>query len=383
MPTTTAAHTLVTSLGESALEPSFFPLVRGIRDVLLAAGIPVDRLQVPMSRRAGFRHPTLAVVAVTWCHERDFEESFVISHDRFSAPPEQAVPNPYRELFEHGRSSYRMRPTATDAPYPLLGELHERGYRDYCAIAIDLPAGFLQPISIASKSPFPDDLEARIAGLLPLISLAIYGAYRTSQAVRLARAYIGPRAGPEVLAGNIRRGSTHRLTAGILFCDIRGFTSLSEREAPESVVAIVNEVFTMVEAAATTRGGEILKFIGDAMLLVFPVDETPATVARAMVETARHSQQQLARSGLGVGVCFGGHIGEVVQGNVGTPERLDFTVMGPAVNLASRLESLCRPLQTDAVFSEAVARHVDGLEESGAHSLKGIDRPVTVFALQT
>jgi class 3 adenylate cyclase len=117
------------------------------------------------------------------------------------------------------------------------------------------------------------------------------------------------------------------------------------------------------------------------MLLVFPADESPATVARAMVETARQSQQRLAQSDLSVGVCFGGHIGEVVQGNVGTPERVDFTVMGAAVNLASRLESLCRPLQADAVFSEAVATHVEELSASGAHALKGIDHPVPVYTL--
>jgi adenylate cyclase len=376
-----AARTLLDSLGEAASIPSFTPLVRGIRDVLRAADIPVDRLQVPMSRRAGFRHPTLAAIVATWCHDLDYGESFVLAHHDFDAGNQPPRKSPYSALFEQDRPYFRVRLDGAPTAYPLLTELEARGYQDYCAVKLQLPEGFQQPMSIATLGQFPDDLEARLTELMPFIALAVYGGYRTSQAIRLARAYIGPRSGMEVLAGQIRRGDTKRLTAGILFCDIRGFTALSERLAPEAVVATVNEVFTLVEAEAATRGGEILKFIGDAMLLVFPVDDSPDTIARAMVDTARQSLVRVAQSDVCVGIGFGGHLGEVIQGNVGTPERIDFTVMGPAVNLASRLEGLCRPLGASAVFSRAVAVHVPDLLPAGARPLKGIRDPVPVYRL--
>lgn len=378
----TAARTLLDSLEASAAIPSFEPLIVGIRDVFRAAGIPVDRIQVPMSRQAGFRHPTYAVVVATWCVDLHFDESFVVAHATIDGPSPRPPQSPYNALFDGGRAFFRTAPTTDEPKYPLLGELHGRGYRDYCAMRLSLPGDFQQPLSIATATRFPDDLEIRLGELLPFVALAIYGAYRTSQAMRLARAYIGPRAGMQVLAGDIRRGSTQRLTAGILFCDIRGFTALSERESPESVVATVNEIFTIVEAEAVARGGEILKFIGDAVLLVFPVeDDDTATVARALVETAASSLAEVASSAVEVGVCFGGHVGEVIQGNVGTPERVDFTVMGRAVNLASRLESLCRPLDADAVFSHAVAAHVPSLAPAGVHPLKGITEAVSAYRL--
>ena len=239
-----AARTLLDSLSEAASIPSFTPLVRGIRDVLRAAGIPVDRLQVPMSRRAGFRHPTLAAIVATWCHDLDYDESFVVAHHQFDADGGAPQKSPYAALFEQDRSFFRVRLGGPPTPYPLLTELKERGYRDYCAMKLELPEGFRQPMSIATLGQFGDDIEDRLAELLPFIALAVYGGYRTSQAIRLARAYIGPRSGMEVLAGHIRRGDTKRLSAGILFCDIRGFTALSERLSPEEVVATVNEVFT-------------------------------------------------------------------------------------------------------------------------------------------
>jgi class 3 adenylate cyclase len=100
-----------------------------------------------------------------------------------------------------------------------------------------------------------------------------------------------------------------------------------------------------------------------------------------MVETARASLAGVAALDAGVAVGFGGHIGEVVQGNIGTPNRLDFTVMGPAVNLASRLEGLCKPLQADAVFSESVAAGTEGLRPAGRHAVKGVADPVATFTL--
>lgn len=382
------AAILTRALGRAAEPPSFLPLLDGIRESLQHCGIEADRIQVPMSRGEGFRHPTLGLVLLTWTHDRAYADTEVMGHDQLDALTRPGVQGtPYENILLHGADHLRLRLEADDGGYAVLRRLREEGYRDYCAVGLRMPTGGRQPMSVASLRPMPDDLPERLSAIEPLLAMAVYGVYRTSQAVRLAQAYIGLESGPRVLAGDIVRGSTRRIEAGIMFCDIRGFTAMSEALGAEAVVAVVNRVFDAVESEAGPRGGEILKFIGDAMLIVFPVagPEDRPRVAQAMVDAAQAALplvQALARElDLPLGVGFGGHLGEVVQGNVGTRQRLDFTVMGPAVNLASRLESLCKPLQARGAWSEAVARHVPELVPAGVHAVKGIAEPVAVWTL--
>lgn len=377
------ANILSRALGAAAAPPSFLPLIDGVRDALRAAGMRVDRVQLPMSRIMGFRHPTLGLVLATWDDQTGHAGSEVITHaflDKLTI--NGVVGTPYEGLVLRGEPHLFVPDLAEDdRGIEMLRKLRDRGYRGYLALGLPTPEAHNQPLSICSRAPYPPDTAERIGALRPLLGLTVYAGYRTSQAVRLAEAYIGHDSGPRVLAGEIQRGSTRKLEAGIVFCDIRGFTALSERLGAEGVVRVVNEVFDVIGKEAEGRGAEILKFIGDAMLLVFPVEGDRAAVAQAMVETARASLAGVAALDAGVAVGFGGHIGEVVQGNIGTPNRLDFTVMGPAVNLASRLEGLCKPLQADAVFSESVAAGTEGLRPAGRHAVKGVADPVTTFTL--
>ena len=378
-----APTVLLDALALVADQQTFQPLVSGIRRVLESVGVQPDRIQLPMTRQGGFRHPTLALVVMTWCHDRDYEESFSISHDGFQGT-DAPVQTPYRYLFENQLAQMRvdLEKVPPEMEMPIFAELRGRGYRDYAAVQLPMPGDTAQVLSLASLSSLPDDLSTRMASVLPLIGLSVYAAYRTSQAQRLASTYIGPRSGPQVLAGDIRRGSTGRMLAGIMFCDIQGFTSLSEREAPETVVQMINEVFEQVEAQATQHNGEILKFIGDAMLLVFHADQrTPADVAHDIIETTTKSLEAIAHSALPIGIRIGATIGEVVQGNIGTSQRLDFTVMGTAVNLASRLEGLCRPLASSALFCSTIAAHIPTLRHAGDHAIKGLRDPVPVYRL--
>lgn len=383
------ADILARALGRAADPPSFLPILDGVREALTAVGLPAHRVQVPMTRAMGFRHPTLAVVLLTWTDDRGYADTEVIPHSTVDArATHSAIGTPFEPLLMGGLRTIRHRLAAEDSGYPLLRALRERGFVDYCAIAVRMPSGDRQPFSVASREPFPDDVADRLLALDALLALYLYGAYRTSQAVRLAQAYIGHKSGPRVLAGEIKRGSTTTVEAGVMFCDLRGFTRLSEELGAEGVVEVMNEVFDRIGGEALTRGGEILKFIGDAMLLVFPVNkpEERAVVAAALVDTARAGAARVAelseRLGRPLAVGFGAHIGQVVQGNVGTSERLDFTVMGPAVNLASRLESLSKDLHAYAVFSQQVADLVPGLPPSGAHQVRGISAPVPTWALR-
>ena len=253
--------------------------------------------------------------------------------------------------------------------------------------ALQLPgSSAAQYMSVASGQAFPDDIEAIIERLQGVFSLALYGAYRTSQAMELAKTYVGHSTGPRVLQGAIARGAAETLHAGIMFCDVRGFTAMSERLSGEGVVRVMNELFQVVGEEAESRGGEILKFIGDAMLIVFSINGgNEAAVASAMVDTVRAAAEgveevsQRLEEELSIG--FGCHLGDVVYGNIGTTRRLDFTVMGSAVNLASRLEGLTKELGVRAVFSGGVSNHVPSLKCAGKFALKGVSDPVGAFVM--
>lgn len=377
---------LTRALGVATGPPSFLPLVDGIRDALRSMGIRVDRVQLPLSHAMGFRHPTLGLVLATWEHDTGHAQSEVLTHAFLDGLDNRgAVNTPFEDIVLRGAPHLLVPDLAQeDLGIPMLAKLRRRGFRGYLALGLPTPDGNNQPLSLASRATYSPELLQRVAPIRDLLGLAVYAAYRTSQAVRLAETYIGHDSGARVLAGDIRRGSTRRLEAGIMFCDIRGFTALTERLGAEGVVRLVNDVFARVGREAEARGGEILKFIGDAMLMVFPVDGDRAEVAQAMVSTSQASLESTTALEGDVHVGFGGHIGEIVQANIGTPQRLDFTVMGAAVNLASRLESLCKPLRADAVFSSVVAAEAGGdLQHAGHHAVKGVAEPVAAFVLRS
>ena len=176
--------------------------------------------------------------------------------------------------------------------------------------------------------------------------------------------------------------------AGILFCDIREFTALTQQLGAEGIVPVVNCIFDVIGPTVQKHGGEILKFIGDAMLLVFPTDESRShqEVCNSMLDAVTESVEGVQKLGknlqLPLDVGFGGHVGEVLYGNIGTEERLDFTVMGPAVNLASRLESLCKRFNVSAVFSNTIATHSGKLTLLGYEQVKGIEKPVEAWGVE-
>jgi adenylate cyclase len=207
----------------------------------------------------------------------------------------------------------------------------------------------------------------------------------------LLEAYLGRRSAAQVLAGRLHREPGETIRAVLLYGDLRGFTALSEAIAPEAVVTALDAWFDRIAGAVHAFGGEVLKFIGDGVLAIFPIGERPASVAcdaalRA-VGAARagmaHLDQARSRQGLPAlpfGLAL--HLGEMLWGNVGTADRLDFTAIGPAVNLVGRLEGLCRPLGRSVLVSSAVAAETTtALIPLGEHVLRGIAAPCAVFTL--
>ena len=377
------------ALHETAEQNSFQPLLDGFRALLESSGIYADRIQLPMTKYLGFRHPIYWGVIVTWYRELGFERSEYIHHSRGNEISQSAVPTtPYRVLFERKIWYLQEDLQNPEQEFKTFEQLRERGLRHYCAFQIPLPGSETPAVmSLAARTPLPEDLPARLAELRSLFGLCLFGAYRLSQAHKIATTYVGPRTGHRVLDGAVARGASELIEAGIMFCDIRGFTALSERVGAE-IIPIMNQLFEVIEAEANLAGGEILKFIGDAMLIIYPLEErSPDEVARAMGATVQGALRRIRalshQLGEMVSAGFGCHIGEVIYGNIGTSERLDFTVMGPAVNLTSRLESLCKPLGCEAVFSEEVAQHLPALLPAGEHHLKGIKYPVPVWISRT
>jgi len=204
-------------------------------------------------------------------------------------------------------------------------------------------------------------------------------------------AYLGRRSAARVLAGPLRREVGETIRAVLLYADLRSFTALSEAEPPAAVITALGAWFDCIAGAVHAFGGEVLKFIGDGMLAIFPVvAENPREACNAALRAVSSAQAGMAhldgvRREQGLpSLAFGAalHLGEILWGNVGAADRLDFTAIGPAVNLVSRLEGLCRPLGRTVLISGAVAAETDaGLIPLGTHALRGIAAPCAVYTV--
>ena len=231
--------------------------------------------------------------------------------------------------------------------------------------------------------------QLRQAARFAAAPLAALAARATMSAA--LEAYLGKRSAARVQASPLRRGVGETIRAALLYADLRGFTALSEAAPPPQVIAALDAWFDRIAGAVHAFGGEVLKFIGDGVLAIFPVSgESPraacdaalravaaARAGMAHLDTQRRSQ---GLPPLPFGVAL--HLGEILWGNIGAADRLDFTAIGSAVNLVSRLEGLCRPLGHAVLVSGAVAAETDApLVSLGQHTLRGIAEPCAVFTM--
>lgn len=235
-----------------------------------------------------------------------------------------------------------------------------------------------------------DEIEQlRQAARFAATPLAVLAARATLRAT--LDAYLGKRSAERVLAAPLRRDLGETIQAALLYADLRGFTTLSETSLPADVIAALDAWFDRIAGAVHAFGGEVLKFIGDGVLAIFPVVEaSPRRACDAALRAAGAAEAGMAylnaeRAAQGLPLlAFGAalHLGEMLWGNIGAANRLDFTAIGPAVNLASRLEGLCRPLGRTVLASGALAAETDmPLIALGRHKLRGIASPCEVFAL--
>jgi adenylate cyclase len=243
---------------------------------------------------------------------------------------------------------------------------------------------WIGPRSFTQRETDKLRLAARFAAA-PLAALS-------ARATLLAslEAYLGRRSAGRVLAAPLRRGVGETIQAALLFADLRGFTALSECNPPTMVISALDAWFDRIAGAVHAFGGEVLKFIGDGMLAIFPVIEAPRGACNAALRAVSAAQvgmvhldkerQQQGLPSLPFGAAL--HLGEMLWGNIGAADRLDFTAIGPAVNLVSRLEGLCRPLGKTVLASGALAAQTEmPLVPLGTHVLRGIATQCEVFTL--
>jgi adenylate cyclase len=292
------------------------------------------------------------------------------------------------------RQPLRRRIADADCPmdFAVLQDLRAEGGTDYAAFPLLFTDGTIHVVTWSTQQPGGftakqfADLESIIA---PLARVAEIRALRRT-AENLIDTYVGRQTGERILSGKIRRGYIEAIRAAIWLSDMRGFTTLSEQSPPQTVIDVLNGYFGCQVPSILEHGGEVLKFMGDGLLAIFPIagDDDASAVCRRTLTCALEVRSRIAElpprtdgeDAIRFGLAL--HVGEVMYGNIGGGNRLDFTCIGPAVNLAARLEKVAAKLGETIVASADFAGHFPGEFRSlGAHAVAGFAAPQTVFGL--
>ena len=361
------------------------------RDVLLetcrrtlAAGLPISRVGVFVRTL----HPNMVGRAFIWQADKNLIEMTEAGHELLES--EAFLKSPIRVVMTEGvEVRRRLADPACPMDFPILAELRQDGTTDFIAVPLRLVNGEVHAASFATRRAggFSDEELAELRRLLPPFTrmVEIYG--NMQKARNILDAYLGPSAGEKVLAGQIKRGDGEDINAVIWFCDLRDSTPLADSMSRRDFLALLNEYFECVLGPVLEQKGEVLRFIGDAALAIFPVGERPAeacakALAAAQEAMARMDKLNQTRSRplrFGIGL----HMGELTYGNIGTPTRIEFTVIGAAANEAARIEALCKVLQVDLLVSERVARVLPQPWRSlGLHTLRGVGDKMELFTLR-
>ncbi len=354
-----------------------------------AAGARIERL--------GFTIRTIHPQLVAWgCYWSRREGSRLFAGRHGTLNSDAYIGSPVQFVYEN-RRPYRRRLDAIEEQRDpaLLFELRAEGMTDYYALPFWFGSGDMNFMTLASAAPggfVDDDLERfdALANLLAPLLEAIQGRRMT---LGLLDTFVGPRIGARILEGQVKRGDGERIEAAFWYSDLRGFTALSASLPAAQLLQLLNEYFENCAAAAAARGGEILQFIGDAILIVFEIKrpEDEAAVCEAALDAAvdafasiavvnhrrRHAGMPEIAFGLGL------HLGEVTHANVGAPNRLAFNVVGQAVNKTARIQAKTKdagvPLLMSAEFAALVRRP---LRSAGRFELHGVAGEHEVHTLE-
>jgi len=300
--------------------------------------------------------------------------------------------SPIKIAYDGEPARYRLTAASDDPEFPIVKELRRHGATDYIVLPVPFSDGTSKALSLATSrlDGFSDSEVALFRAMMPAFSfnLEVQALRRTART--LLDTYVGRQSAGRVLDGQIRRGMGETIRAAIWLCDLRGFTSLSEILPRDALIEMLNKYFGPMCDAVEANNGEVLKFIGDAMLAIFPMADDAMVACRSALSAAKTAQDALAkenelRAGQGVarinyGIAL--HFGDVMYGNIGSDTRLDFTVIGPAVNLTARIESMCKDLDRSLLLSADFVR-ISGVAAYplGEFMLKGVGAKQPLFAV--
>jgi adenylate cyclase len=355
---------------------------RAFAERLLAQNIPVSRLAVMIWSL----HPQIAANNIIWERGKEELNTFAPTYEIHDHP--SYLNSPLRHV-SNGLGGVRQRlddPHA-DASFPIIEDLRALGATDYVAMPLPFSDGRRNVLTLTSDHPdgFSTEDLGTIFEAIFVVSRFYEVFTQRMNAQSLLETYVGKRSGARVLGGEIRRGDGDEIDAAIMFCDLRGSTRLEEELGRRAYIALLNRFFETVSNVVHDHGGEVLKFIGDAVLAVFPDNHDSIKASAQSVDAAKEIIRQIDLwradvPDVDIDVVLGLDFGRVTYGNVGSSERLDFTVIGQAANISARLADHAKTTPHRILVSDAVAKCCEGLVDMGEVSLHNVSRPVTCFA---
>jgi adenylate cyclase len=373
------------SKGRFIVKPAEF--IEALGRQLIDDGAPVWRVRFSCRTI----HPLMAGWSVIWSADMAQAEITPARHEFRQL--DSYIGSPLAEVVRTGTTYRRNLAELVEAvDHRVLFELKEQGATDYLALPITLSDGSLSTLTLVSDDndgfteTHLDALERMALYMSPVLEVMVVRHIANA----VINTYVGHRTGERVMDGQIRRGDGENISAAIWFCDLRDFTPLTETLQPQALLSLLNSYFEILSAAVVARGGEVLRFIGDAMLIVFPVtgevsrqracENAVEAALQGISDMQDFNRNQVDSPQLRFGI--GLHIGEVIYGNVGAPDRLDFTVMGPAVNRTARLEGLTKTLGVPLLMSSTFVSSITADTVSlGYQRMKGVTEAQEVFAL--
>jgi adenylate cyclase len=351
------------------------------------SGIPLKRATLHIL----IQHPQWLGARILWAD--GMREAELARVDFDVKERSEYIGSPANEIHD-GATEVREdleRDPALGRRHAVYDEMRAKGLTDYVAWPLYHTLGKRHIVTFATDRPggFDDVHIAELSKLLPVLALVSEIRVKNRLARTLLETYVGSHAGELILAGATRRGSGTTVRAAIMICDLRDFTKISDSWPRDDVIDLLNGYFDAMSEPIARHGGEILKFIGDGLLAIFPLSEPKACAnllhavseARQAMAALNERNGETGRAPLNYGI--GVHVGDVMYGNIGSRTRLDFTVIGPAVNMASRLETLTKQLGKPVLLSGAFADFVKNdfdLESVGEHAVRGFSDPIELFA---
>jgi adenylate cyclase len=366
-------------IGDECHELDDAGMVAGLGRRLRSAGLPLDRLTLHLPQL----HPEIFGRTVAWAPNEPVE-----IHDREHVMEQSAIllGSPLRRAMETRRKLV-VRPPAQSDGWIQIDVFRDRNLVEFVVAPLCGGDGQVNVAAFATAgtSGFSKADHTLLEHILPALRTACEIRGLRQAELTLLDTYVGAATAQRILAGGTRRGQTESLEAALLLCDLRDFTGLSNRLPGDQVLELLNGYFDRVIPSIVDAGGEVLKFMGDAVLAYFSCG-TPGVSSIAALSAARCMLAKLARPAtaeteLRAGVAL--HYGNVSYGNIGSGTRLDFTVIGPDVNLVSRIQTACGATGHSLLMSARFAALIDqaGCRSVGMHRLKGFEDPAELFTL--